>query len=238
MDNSRWVIMQDAIGATGNGNIIDVAGLASLGLQVSGTFVGTVTFEATVDDTNWVALQVAAVNTGAISTTATAPGLFWAAVAALSKVRARVSAWTSGAITIVGQASVVGAGATLADVDIAAAETMSIDQTTDSTTNAVRDLNAESRIQPNSTQADQRLTVDATVGGVQFSAFHADTLYVFWSNEDAQCRVTFDASAPTTTNGHIINIGDSGVWSKALATAAKFIRTGGTSAVIHASQMK
>jgi len=93
-------------------------------------------------------------------------------------------------------------------------------------------------LEPNGTQADQRLTVDATAGGVQFSAFHADTTQVFWTCEDAQCRVTLDGSAPTTSNGHIINAGDSGVWSKALATAAKFIRTGSTSAVLHASQLK
>jgi hypothetical protein len=93
-------------------------------------------------------------------------------------------------------------------------------------------------LQPNGTQADQSLTVDATAGGVQFAAFHADTTQVFWSCEAAQCRVTFDGSAPTTTNGHLIGIGDSGIWSKALATAAKFIRTGATSAVISASQLK
>lgn len=93
-------------------------------------------------------------------------------------------------------------------------------------------------LEPNGTQADQRLTVDATLGGVQFAAFHADTTHVFWSCEDAQCRVTFDGSAPTATNGHIINVFDSGVWTVALATAARFIRTGGTSAIIHASQMR
>src|ERR1035437_6114877 len=91
---------------------------------------------------------------------------------------------------------------------------------------------------PNGRQADQRLTVDATAGGVQFSAFHAATTNVFWSCEDQQCRVTFDSSAPTTTNGHVINAGDSGIWPKALATAAKFIRTTGASATIHASQLK
>jgi hypothetical protein len=91
---------------------------------------------------------------------------------------------------------------------------------------------------PNSTQADQRLTVDATAGGVQFEALHADTTHVLWSNEDAQIRVTFDGSAPTSTNGHIIEAGDSGVWAKALAVAAKFIRTGTSSGVIHASQLK
>ena len=91
---------------------------------------------------------------------------------------------------------------------------------------------------PNGTQADQALTVDATGGGVQFSAFHADTTHVFWSCADAQVRVTFDNSAPTSSNGHFIEAGDSGVWSKALAVAAKFIRTGGTSGIVSASQLK
>jgi hypothetical protein len=95
-----------------------------------------------------------------------------------------------------------------------------------------------SGVVPNGTQADEQLTVDATVGGVQFGAFHADTTYVFWTSEDAECRVTFDDSAPLTTNGHVISAGSSGIWPVALAEAAKFIRTGSTSAVIHASQMK
>ena len=93
-----------------------------------------------------------------------------------------------------------------------------------------------SNLAPNGTQADQRLTVDATAGGVQFAAFHADTTHVFWTSEDAECRVTFDDSAPATTNGHVISSGSSGIWSVAQASAAKFIRTGGVSAVIHASQ--
>lgn len=92
-------------------------------------------------------------------------------------------------------------------------------------------------LSPNGTEAAQTLTVDATVGGVQFAAFHADTKQVFWTCETAQCRVTFDDTAPTASAGHVINPGDSGVWSKALAVAAKFIRTGGTSASILASQM-
>jgi hypothetical protein len=94
---------------------------------------------------------------------------------------------------------------------------------------------------PNSVAAtapDEALTVDATAGGVQLAALHADTTHVFWSNETAPCRVTFDGSGPTTTNGHLINIGDSGVWSKAMAAAAKFIRTGAVSAVVSASQLK
>lgn len=92
-------------------------------------------------------------------------------------------------------------------------------------------------LKPSGTQADQRLTVDNTAGGVQFATFYTQTTDVFWTCEAAQCRVTFDGSAPTTTNGHIIEAGDNGLWSKELATAAKFIRTGSVSAVIHASQL-
>ena len=125
----------------------------------------------------------------------------------------------------------------LTNADVVTAELSSTD-------NAVLDMlvtllgREPHNLVPNATEADQALTVDATSGGVKFGALHADTTHVFWTNETAPCRVTFDNSAPTTTNGHLVNIGDSGVWSKAMAVAAKFIRTGGTSAVVSASQMK
>jgi hypothetical protein len=91
--------------------------------------------------------------------------------------------------------------------------------------------------EPNGTEADQTLTIDDTAGGVQFSAFHADTTQVFWTLEGGPVRVTFDGSAPTITNGHLMSQADSGLWSKATATAAKFIRTTATDGVIHGSQM-
>jgi len=92
-------------------------------------------------------------------------------------------------------------------------------------------------VKPNGTRADEQLTVDDTGGGVQFAAFHEATTHVFWSSETAECRVTFDGSVPTTVNGHVIPAGSSSIWSVALAEAAKFVRTGGASAVIHVSQM-
>lgn len=89
---------------------------------------------------------------------------------------------------------------------------------------------------PNGTQPAQRLTVGNSV--CQFDSFHAETSAVYWTAEAAECRVTFDGSDPTTTNGHNIAAGSSGTWSVAAATAAKFIRTTGVSAIIHASQMR
>lgn len=84
--------------------------------------------------------------------------------------------------------------------------------------------------------ADQRLTVDDTAGGVTFTDYtetYVDT--VDWDVQTADVMVTFDDSAPTTTNGHRLYAGQHGTWSKARFNAAKFIRATSTSAVIHAS---
>ena len=84
---------------------------------------------------------------------------------------------------------------------------------------------------------DQTLTVDATAGGVQFgTAFNSLTRYIVLDVQGADVRVTYDDSAPTTSNGHILFAGRSYTWSKQAAAAAKFIQDGGTSATIHASE--
>lgn len=82
---------------------------------------------------------------------------------------------------------------------------------------------------------DQRLTVDSTAGGVQLSAFAADSDYIVWDVQDADIMVTFDGSAPTTTNGHRLYAGQAGTWSVPTATAMKAIRQGATSGVLHAT---
>jgi len=114
------LIMQSAAGATGNGTAIDTALLSHLSMQVSGTFSATVTFEATVDGTNWVSLQVSNVTNGAVSTTATAAGIFTCSVAGLAKVRARVSTWVSGSVTVRGFVTQAVAGWPLSVLALAA----------------------------------------------------------------------------------------------------------------------
>jgi len=88
-------VLQNAATGTGNGSTISVRDMASLAMQVTGTFVATVTFEATVDDTNYVSIEVVNVASGTKSTTTTAAGVFRCSVVGLSQVRARVT-WTSG----------------------------------------------------------------------------------------------------------------------------------------------
>ena len=83
--------------------------------------------------------------------------------------------------------------------------------------------------------ADQTLTVSSSV--VQFgTAFNSLTRYIVLDVQGADVRVTYDDSAPTTSNGHILFAGRSYTWSKQAAAAAKFIRDGGTDATIHASE--
>ena len=87
-------------------------------------------------------------------------------------------------------------------------------------------------------KAIRESTIARGLGRSAHELLHAETSAVYWTAEAAECRVTFDGSDPTTTNGHNIAAGSSGTWSVAAATAAKFIRTTGVSAIIHASQMR
>jgi hypothetical protein len=86
--------------------------------------------------------------------------------------------------------------------------------------------------------ADQRLTVDNTVGGVQFSTFSDTTTMIVLDVQDADVMCTFDNSAPTATNGHRLYSGSHYTWSTAAAQQAKFIRQGATSAAIQASEFQ
>lgn len=96
--------LQNAAAATGNGNQLDCTSLKSkLSLQVAGTFVGTVTFEASNDGSNWEVIQVSPADGSAGTTTATAAGLFLLD-ARVKLIRARVSAYTSGAISVIASA--------------------------------------------------------------------------------------------------------------------------------------
>lgn len=94
--------LQSAAGATGNGTAINVKGYRSVVLEVSGTFVATVTFEGTIDDSSWFAIGLKTAADATAVTTATAAGAFKlpADLTALSQIRARVSAFTSGTVTV------------------------------------------------------------------------------------------------------------------------------------------
>ena len=87
---------------------------------------------------------------------------------------------------------------------------------------------------PNPNANDQALTVDDKVR--QFAALHADTDYVVLDIQDNNARATFDGSAPTASNGHLL-VKEQGLitLSANVAKAMKMIRVS-SNAVIHLTE--
>ena len=92
--------LQSGAVAVGNGTEYDVGGLSVLSAQISGLTTATITWEGTVNDSDWVALTAANVGTLVTAQTATTNGIYMVPIAGLSKFRARISAYTSGTITV------------------------------------------------------------------------------------------------------------------------------------------
>lgn len=97
--------LQSAAGATGNGTPLSVSGMSVVGAHVRGTFSATVTWEGSIDGTNWSSIRAMNMGDGVVAATATAAGLYQLSVAGLAYVRARISAFTSGTVTVEAQAS-------------------------------------------------------------------------------------------------------------------------------------
>lgn len=89
------ILLHDAISATANSAAIPVQGYSTVAFQVAGTFVATVTFQGTIDGTNWVSLEAIPSDGTTPVTSATAAGIWIASCAGLAQVRVS-TAWTSG----------------------------------------------------------------------------------------------------------------------------------------------
>lgn len=90
-------ILQSAAAATGNGTVIDARDYDSVVVQITGTFVGTVTWESSTDATTWAGLDATLQSSGVAAATATAVGIY--RLPGGTFLRARISAYTSGSIT-------------------------------------------------------------------------------------------------------------------------------------------
>jgi hypothetical protein len=101
------VTMQSAAGAVGNGTAASTADFSNgaymvLDMQVEGISGDTITFEGTIDGTNWIAVQCENLNSGDKGTTATADGLYRFVIGGVRQVRARVSTYSAGTINVTG----------------------------------------------------------------------------------------------------------------------------------------
>jgi len=98
--------LQDEVSATGDGIDFNVEGYGTVTLYISGSFVATVTFKASIDGTNFEDYPAMNKSTGEIATTATTTGLYEINCRGLKEIRASVT-WTSGtSITIAGYAEI------------------------------------------------------------------------------------------------------------------------------------
>lgn len=98
--------LQGSAVATGNGTSVDCVdgdgAYTLLTVQVQGITTATITWEATIDESTWVAVPFTNLATGTAATTATADGLYRFTIAGLVSVRARISSYTSGTINVRG----------------------------------------------------------------------------------------------------------------------------------------
>lgn len=83
--------------------ITDCDSASTVSIDLRGTFSLTIEIQGTIDGTNWITIPVRPINTASISyvvaITGTAQGVWVGECAGYNKVRARVTAFTSGAAT-------------------------------------------------------------------------------------------------------------------------------------------
>lgn len=96
----RREVLQNAVGEAVNGDTFAAEGLAVVGLQVVISASATVTFEGSIDGSNWVAVDAVNKNSGASGSTAAASGIYIINTSGLRYLRARISTFGSGTITV------------------------------------------------------------------------------------------------------------------------------------------
>ena len=80
--------------------VLNVATKAGAAVQLSGTWVGTVAFEGTIDGTIWTTVNAVAASTSTPQPTTTVNGLYRLTPSGLSQVRANMTVFTSGTATV------------------------------------------------------------------------------------------------------------------------------------------
>jgi hypothetical protein len=113
--------------AIGDGVVMDVGGIAGVGVQVEGITTATVVFEGTIDGVEWYAVQAQNCTDGSVSTSTSADGLFLVPVSGYDQLRCRISAYTAGTLAVTGKGVLHTAAVNLADIDIAGVESVTVD---------------------------------------------------------------------------------------------------------------
>lgn len=108
--SSASATLQNAAAANGNGTVFNVLGLSTIALTVTQTgFTGTVNFEGSEDGTNFDPINTVQSGTNTIATsvtgsTTTATHVYVLSCSGLQQVRARVSSFSAGTVTVTAHA--------------------------------------------------------------------------------------------------------------------------------------
>lgn len=107
LEDSRGLTLQSAAVATGDGEMLSVSQFTAVSAQVTIATTATVTFEVTANGADWVSVTCTSIadTVGTLVSTATASGVYQCNVAGMTYFRARISAWTAGAVTVYGRAT-------------------------------------------------------------------------------------------------------------------------------------
>lgn len=97
--------LQSAAAANGNGFLLPVSGFGTALVIVTGTFGATINWEATANGSDFFPISAVQTGTSLILPTATSAGNYRLAVVGMVSLRARISGFASGAVTVVGHAS-------------------------------------------------------------------------------------------------------------------------------------
>lgn len=191
---------------------VSMIGDGAVVVHVTGTWVATLTFEASVDGTNWVVVQGVPTTGMTAVTTTTANGAWQFAIGGFDEFRVRASLFTSGTVAV----ALAGAPAgitKLPDRPLTAA-TDAVTAELGATDNAVLDAIAASvaAIDTDTT------TVIGHLDGVEglLTTIDADTSTIAGAVAGTEVQVDIVAALPAGTN----NIGDVDVLSCALPTGA------------------
>lgn len=96
--------LQSGAAAAGNGNQFQVKGKEAIAFQVDGISGDTITFEGTIDGAHWYAIRCRKEGSDTSGNTATADGIYHVQNANFLAVRARISTYSAGEITVQGLA--------------------------------------------------------------------------------------------------------------------------------------
>lgn len=94
--------------------VLSLAGQSGAAVQVGGTWVGTLTFEASLDGTTWYAINAVSASTSQPQSTTTVNGLYRATPAGTQQMRVNMTAFTSGSASVLMRAG-VGTGGVFAN---------------------------------------------------------------------------------------------------------------------------